>query len=87
MDKEERKEKKRKKKKGEKTREREREESNREREREKEEREKRREIFPTFRRSNLDGPRVKVDPRITGYMWVSKSWSFVKLREVRNFRT
>ena len=45
------------------------------------------EIFLAFRRSNLDDPRVKVDPHIAGYAWVPKSWSFVKLREVRNFPT
>ena len=43
------------------------------------EEEKKREIFPTFRQSNLDGPRVKVDPRNEGYVWVPKSGSFVKL--------
>ena len=29
----------------------------------------------------------KVSPRIESYAWVPKSWSFVKLREVRNFPT
>ena len=37
-----------------------------EREREREMREKKG-IFPVFRRSNPDSPRVKVNPRITGY--------------------
>ena len=64
---------------------REREEPDRERERKG--REKKKEIFPAFRLSNLDGLRVKVDPRIAGCTWVPKSWSFVKLREVRNFLT
>ena len=45
----------------------------REREREKWERETKREIFPAFRRLNLDGPRRKVDPRNAGYVWVPKS--------------
>ena len=40
---------------------------------------------PKFRRSNLDGLRVKVDPRIESYAWVPKSGSFVKLQEVKNF--
>ena len=52
--------------------------SARERERERQ----RREIFPAFRRSKLKSPRTKVDPRNSGYAWVQKSWSFVKLREV-----
>ena len=43
------------------------------REREKGERETKREIFPAFRRSNLDSPRVKVDPCIAGYAWGPKS--------------
>ena len=38
----------------------------REKEREKRER-KKREIFSAFRRSELDGPRRKVDPRIASY--------------------
>ena len=37
-----------------------------EREREKGERNKKKKIFSVFRRLNPDGPRVKVDPRITG---------------------
>ena len=45
------------------------------------------EIFPAFRRSNLDGPRVKVDPRNEGYACIPKSGSFVKLHEVGNFPT
>ena len=42
-------------------------------------------------RSTKIGPYVfviakgKVDPRITSYAWVPKSWSFIKLHEVRNF--
>ena len=39
-------------------------------------------IFPVFRRSNPDGPRVKVNPCIAGYVWVAIFWSFFKLREV-----
>ena len=35
----------------------------------------------------FDCPRRKVDPRIAGFAWVPKSWSFVKLREVGNFPT
>ena len=31
--------------------------------------------------------RRKVDPRSEGYVWVPKSWSFVKLHEVENFPT
>ena len=38
-----------------------------------------REIFPIFRRSKLDGPRVKVGPRNETYAWVPKSESFVQL--------
>ena len=49
--------------------------------------EKKRGIFPAFRRSNLNDPRVKVDPRNESYAWVPKSWSFVKLQEVENFFT
>ena len=33
------------------------------------------------------GARRKVDPRIASYVWVPKSWSFVKLHEVGNFPT
>ena len=29
----------------------------------------------------------KVGPRIESYVWVQKSWSFVKLHEVGNFPT
>ena len=67
----------------------EKEEQTREREKNRIERErnKKMDIFPAFRRSNLDGSRVKVDPHIKGYAWVLKSWSFVKLHEVRNFST
>ena len=39
------------------------------RRREEEREEKKREIFPTFRLSNLDGPRIK-------FKWVPKSGSF-----------
>ena len=31
--------------------------------------------------------RSKVDPRIESYVWVPKSWSFVKLHEVENIPT
>ena len=48
---------------------------------------KKREIFLAFRRSNLDGTRVKVYQRYEGYAWVPKCWSFVKLQEVGNFST
>ena len=43
--------------------------------------------FPDGRGLNLDGPRVKVDPRNEGYAWVPKFGSFVKLQEVGNFPT
>ena len=33
------------------------------------------------------GAKGKVDPHNESYAWVSKSWSFVKLHEVRNFLT
>ena len=56
-------------------------------EREKRERKTKREIFSTFCRSKLDGPRRKVDPHIKSYLWVPKSWSFVKLHKVGNFFT
>ena len=71
MDKEERKEKKRKKKKGEQTREREKNWI----ERERKGREKQKiEIFPAFRRSNLNvRSKSKVDSRIVGYTWIPKS--------------
>ena len=49
--------------------------------------EKKREIFPAFQQSNLNGLRIKVDPRNEGYAWVPKSGSFVKLQEVGNFPT
>ena len=63
-------------------------EREREREREREGREKqKREIFPALRRLELDGLRRKVDPHITSYAWVPKSWSFVKLHKVSNFPT
>ena len=57
------------------------------RERERNERETKREIFLAFRRSKLDGPRRKVGPRIMSYVWVPKSWSFMKLHELGNFPT
>ena len=41
--------------------------------------EKKKEIFSMFRRLNLHGPRVKVDPHNEGYAWVPKSRSFFKL--------
>ena len=56
-------------------------------EREKKWGEKKREFFPAFRRSNLDGLRVKVNPRNEGYAWVPKSGSFAKLQEVEKFST
>ena len=63
-------------------------ERSKQRERERHGREKqKREIFPVFRRSELDGPRRKVDPRIAGYAWVPKSRGFVKLQEIENFPT
>ena len=49
--------------------------------------EKKREIFLAFRWSNLDGSRVKVDPRNEGYAWVPKYGSFVKLQKVEIFPT
>ena len=58
-----------------------------EREREREEREKKGDISSVFQRLELDGSRRKVDPRIASYVWVPKSWSFVKLHEVGNFPT
>ena len=58
----------------------------RERERERGER-KKKEIFPVFRRSKLDGQRRKVDSCIVTYAWVQKFGSFVKLHEVGNFPT
>ena len=39
----------------------------------------RRKKFSTFRRSKLDGPRIKVGPHNESYVWVPKSESFVKL--------
>ena len=74
---------KKKRKKGKKRKKEEGERTNGEREKEK----KKREIFPEFRRSELDGLRRKVDPHISSYAWVPKSWSFVKLHEVGNFPT
>ena len=46
-----------------------------------------REIFPEFRRSKIDGPRIKVGPCNESYAWVPKYVSFVKLQEVGNFPT
>ena len=46
-----------------------------------------------FLRSTKIGPQVfigtegKVDPCDKSYAWAPKSWSFVKLHEVRNFLT
>ena len=57
------------------------------RERERKERETKREIFPAFRRLELDSPRGKVDLRIASFAGVPKSWGFVKLHEVENFPT
>ena len=48
---------------------------------------KKKEVFLAFRWSNLDGPRVKVNPCNEGYAWVLKSGSFVKLQELGNFPT
>ena len=48
---------------------------------------KKREIFSAFRRSNLDGSRVKVNPCNQGYPWVPKSGSFVKFKKIGNFPT
>ena len=44
-----------------------------------------REDFPTFRRSKLDGPRIKVGRRNESYAWVPKSECFVKLQEAGVF--
>ena len=41
--------------------------------------ERKRHIFPAFRRSKLDGPRIKVGPCNESYAWVLKSRIFVKL--------
>ena len=49
--------------------------------------ERKREIFPAFRRSKLDGPSIKINPRNVSYTWVPKSRRFVKLQEVENFPT
>ena len=56
-------------------------ESNRERkrrgkriERDRERRKKKK--FPAFRRSELDGPRRKVDPHIASYAWVPRGREF-----------
>ena len=49
--------------------------------------ERKREIFPAFRRSELEGPSIKIDPRNESYAWVPKSRSFVILQEVGNFPT
>ena len=50
-------------------------------------REEKKRDFPTFRRSKLDSPRIKICPRNENYAWVPKSGSFVKLQEVGNFPT
>ena len=62
--KEKEKRKRKKKEKGEQTRKEREEELDREREKGEK---RKRGIFSVFRRLNLDGPRVKVDPRIAGY--------------------
>ena len=49
--------------------------------------ERKRKIFPAFRRSKLDGPRIKVGSRNKSYAWVPKSVGFVELQEVENFST
>ena len=60
---------------------------------EKREREKGEKGFFTYLRSTeieplvFVGTRRKVDPRIASYVWVPKSWSFIKLHEVGNFPT
>ena len=46
------------------------------------ERERKIEDFPAFRRSKLDGPRIKVGPHNESYAWVPKSVCFFKLQEV-----
>ena len=74
-----------KKKKGEQTRKEREEELDRERERK--ERETKIRDFPGIPKVEPNGPRVKVNPRIAGCVWVPISWSFVKLREVGNFPT
>ena len=40
------------------------------------------EDFQAFRRSKLDGPRIKVGPRNESYAWVLKSLGLIKLQEV-----
>ena len=73
-------------------------ENQREREKKREEKEKRsrnrekgkerkRKIFPTFRRSKLDGPRIKVVHATRAMRGVPKSVSFIKLQEVESFPT
>ena len=49
------------------------------RKRDEEKEEKKRKIFQVFLLSNLDGPRIKVNPRNESYALVPKSGSFVKL--------
>ena len=41
-----------------------------------------REDFPAFRQSKLDGPRIEVGPINESYAWVLKLVGFVKLQEV-----
>ena len=41
-----------------------------------------REDFPAFRRSKLDGSRIKVGPHNESYEWIPKLMCFVKLQEV-----
>ena len=54
-------------------------EKNRTYERKEKGEERKRKIFPAFRWSKLDSPRIKVGPRNEGFVWVQKSGSFVKL--------
>ena len=49
------------------------------------ERGRKREIFPVFRLSNLDGPRVKVNPRNEGYVWGTKIWEYHQTPSGRKF--
>ena len=43
------------------------------------------EDFPAFRRSKLDGPKIKVGPHNESYAWIQKSVGFVQLQEVGVF--
>ena len=45
------------------------------------------EIFPGMPTVGARWSEKKVDSRIISYVWVPKSWSFVKLHEVGNFPT